>query len=366
MLTSVELCAGAGGQALGLEKAGFGHNALVEIDKHCCATLRHNRPEWNVLEEDVRKFKEVAADYAGIDLLAGGLPCPPFSVAGKQLGPKDERNLFDDALEIVDATRPKAVMIENVRGFLDAVFLDYREKLKGQLSKLGYETDWRLLNASDFGVPQRRRRVLLVGWRGDEAPRLERTHAPADEAAMLGDIDAVRSAGLAGVVIGANLADGRLDVALLERLMRHADGLGVTLHRAFDLVPDPVEALDVAMTLGVERILTSGLVPRAIDGVNLLKQLVDQAGTRLSIMPGSGVTPANVVELLNCSSGTVARGKAGKVARTRRTAKHRPTRYSAAAPKPGSLPNASTNSNTIRIFCNRCGRTRNRSKSSTH
>lgn len=129
-----------------------------------------------------------------------------------------------------------------------------------------------------------------------------------DEAAMLGDIDAVRSAGLAGVVIGANLADGRLDVALLERLMRHADGLGVTLHRAFDLVPDPVEALDVAMTLGVERILTSGLVPRAIDGVNLLKQLVDQAGTRLSIMPGSGVTPANVVELLNCTGAREVHG----------------------------------------------------------
>ena len=165
MLTSVELCAGAGGQALGLEKAGFGHNALVEIDKHCCATLRHNRPEWNVLEEDVRKFKERASEFAGIDLLAGGLPCPPFSVAGKQLGEKDERNLFDDALDIVDVTRPKAGMIENVRGFLDAVFSDYREKLKKQLSKLGYETDWRLLNASDFGVPQLRPRVAIVALR---------------------------------------------------------------------------------------------------------------------------------------------------------------------------------------------------------
>ena len=165
MLTSVELCAGAGGQALGLEKAGFDHTALVEIDKHCCATLRHNRPNWNVLEEDVRLFKERSSDFAGIDLLAGGLPCPPFSVAGKQLGEKDERNLFDDALGIVDATRPKAVMIENVRGFLDAVFLDYREKLKKQLGKLGYTTDWRLLNASDYGVPQLRPRVVIVALR---------------------------------------------------------------------------------------------------------------------------------------------------------------------------------------------------------
>jgi DNA (cytosine-5)-methyltransferase 1 len=162
MVTSVELCAGAGGQALGLEGAGFDHAALVEIDRHCCNTLRHNRPAWNVIEDDLRVFKEDAGQYAGIDLLAGGLPCPPFSVAGKQLGEQDERNLFNDALDIVDATRPRAVMIENVRGFLDAVFHDYRERLKGQLDKLGYKTDWRLLNASDYGVPQLRPRVVIV------------------------------------------------------------------------------------------------------------------------------------------------------------------------------------------------------------
>ena len=162
MLTSVELCAGAGGQALGLENAGYAHRALVEIDKHCCNTLRHNRPEWNVLEEDMRIFRERASDYKGMDLLAGGLPCPPFSVAGKQLGEKDERNLFNDAIDVVDAARPRAVMIENVRGFLDAVFHDYREHLKSQLEKLGYTTDWRLLNASDYGVSQLRPRVVIV------------------------------------------------------------------------------------------------------------------------------------------------------------------------------------------------------------
>lgn len=162
MLTSLELCAGAGGQALGLEQAGYDHVGLVEIDKHCCATLRHNRPAWNVLEEDMRLFKEEATQYQGIDLLAGGLPCPPFSVAGKQLGERDERNLFNDAIDIIDTTRPQAVMIENVRGFLDAVFHDYREHLKNQLKKLGYETGWRLLNASDYGVPQLRPRVVIV------------------------------------------------------------------------------------------------------------------------------------------------------------------------------------------------------------
>lgn len=162
MLTSLELCAGAGGQALGLEEAGFDHQALVEIDKHCCNTLRHNRPKWTVLEEDMRLFKAEACQYKGIDLLAGGLPCPPFSKAGKQLGQADERNLFDDAIDIIDAVRPRAIMIENVRGFLDAVFDDYRVHLKAQLKKLGYHSEPKLLNASDFGVSQLRPRVVIM------------------------------------------------------------------------------------------------------------------------------------------------------------------------------------------------------------
>ena len=162
MLNSIELCAGAGGQALGLEQAGFEHEALVEIDKHCCATLRYNRPDWNVIEDDLRIFKERASDFRGVDLVAGGLPCPPFSVAGTQLGHKDERNLFPDALDIVDAIRPRAVMIENVRGFLDATFSEYREYLRSEFKKLGYRLEWKLLNASDFGVSQLRPRVAIV------------------------------------------------------------------------------------------------------------------------------------------------------------------------------------------------------------
>lgn len=162
MLTSLELCAGAGGQALGLEEAGYEHVGLVEMDRHCCNTLRHNRPGWNVIEDDVRLFKETANKFRGIDLLAGGLPCPPFSVAGKQLGESDERNLFNDAIDIVDAIRPKAVMIENVRGFLDPVFHEYRERLRVDLHKLGYKMDVRPLNASHFGVSQLRPRVVIV------------------------------------------------------------------------------------------------------------------------------------------------------------------------------------------------------------
>lgn len=167
MLNSLEMCAGAGGQALGLEQAGFDHQGLVEIDADCCNTLRANRPQWNVFEEDLRLFKERAGGFKGVDLVAGGLPCPPFSVAGKQLGPRDERNLFPDALDIIDVVRPRAVMIENVRGFLSAVFQDYREGLKKQLKALGYTTDWRLLNASDYGVPQLRPRVIIVAIKSD-------------------------------------------------------------------------------------------------------------------------------------------------------------------------------------------------------
>lgn len=158
--TSLEVCAGAGGQALGLESAGFDHAALVEIEPPACATLRLNRPAWHVIEGDLRNFWGL--HYKGVDLVAGGVPCPPFSKAGKQLGVDDERNLFPEALRLVDECRPRAVMLENVRGLLDAVFADFRQDTEQQLHKLGYTVGWRLLNASDFGVSQLRPRVVLV------------------------------------------------------------------------------------------------------------------------------------------------------------------------------------------------------------
>lgn len=166
-LTSLEICSGAGGQALGLEMAGFDHEALVEIEPPACATLRLNRPNWKVFETDLRTFD--GRPFKGIDLLAGGVPCPPFSKAGKQLGADDERDLFPEALRLVDECRPRAVMLENVRGLLDAVFDDYRNKVEKQLKKLGYQPGWRLLNASDFGVSQLRPRVVFVGIRKEFA-----------------------------------------------------------------------------------------------------------------------------------------------------------------------------------------------------
>jgi len=160
-ISVLELCAGAGGQALGFEMAGFEHVGLVEIDPYACKTLRYNRPKWNVIEQDLRTFD--ASPYIGVDVLAAGLPCPPFSKAGKQLGDQDERNLFPAALDIIKVIRPRAVIIENVRGIMDAVFEDYRNFISGQLE--GYWTDWKLLNASDYGVPQLRPRVNFVAIR---------------------------------------------------------------------------------------------------------------------------------------------------------------------------------------------------------
>ena len=170
-LTCVEICAGAGGKALGLAMAGFVHVALVEYEQEYCNVLKANRPEWNVICADVHKFD--GHPYEGVDLLAGGVPCPPFSVAGKQLGKDDERDLFPEAIRLIREIRPRAVMLENVRGFLDSGFEEYRDHIFTEIKKLGYVTHIKLLNASDYGVPQLRPRVVIVGIRKDQAGAFE-------------------------------------------------------------------------------------------------------------------------------------------------------------------------------------------------
>jgi DNA (cytosine-5)-methyltransferase 1 len=169
---ALELCAGGGGQALGLELAGFEHAGLIENDVSACNSLRLNRPHWNVIEHDL--FQELDLRlFKGIDLLAGGLPCPPFSVAGKQLGQNDERNLFDVGINFVDSIRPRAVMFENVKGMLEPRFADYRAWIDARLKKLGYASQWKLLNACDYGVPQLRPRVLMVALKRENAGEFE-------------------------------------------------------------------------------------------------------------------------------------------------------------------------------------------------
>jgi DNA (cytosine-5)-methyltransferase 1 len=160
---SIEICAGGGGQALGLEEAGFEHCALVEYEPLACQTLRYNRPNWNVIEKDVRSFS--AINYQNVDLFAGGVPCPPFSIAGKQLGRDDERDLFPDAIRLIKECNPKAILLENVKGILSKKFEIYRSHIVNELQELGYECSWKLINSSDYGVSQLRPRAILVAMK---------------------------------------------------------------------------------------------------------------------------------------------------------------------------------------------------------
>lgn len=206
-LTCVEICAGAGGQAIGLDRAGFRHVALVEYESEYCEVLRRNKPDWNVICGDVHEFDGVP--YQGIDLLAGGVPCPPFSVASKQLGENDERDLFPQAIRLISEMRPRAVMLENVRGFLDPKFEKYRSDILRSISRLGYDTQIKLLQASDYGVPQVRPRVVIVGIRKEENapftyPQASRTPAPSVGVALAGLMGARGWTGLSAWIEKAN------------------------------------------------------------------------------------------------------------------------------------------------------------------
>ena len=131
---------------------------------------------------------------------------------------------------------------------------------------------------------------------------------------MRRDMQTAKEAGLTGVVIGANLADGRLDLETLKPLCDHARGLGLqlTLHRAFDLTPDQSEALEAAIALGFERVLTSGGAQTAPQGVQAITGLVRQAAGRISVMPGSGLTPENLANLMRSSGAAEAHGSCGR------------------------------------------------------
>ncbi|MGW5223976.1 DNA cytosine methyltransferase [Nocardia niigatensis] len=204
--TSIEICAGAGGQAVGLHQAGFGHLALVEIDEHAVETLKlnirggGNDTAWategddcRIISKDVKAFEPLTEVTKGgrrlapreLDLLAGGVPCPPFSHAGKQLGKNDERDLFPRMLELVGILEPRAVMIENVRGIMDDKFTDYRKWITTELESGRFGSDsskkgprykvchWGILEASKFGVPQLRPRAILVAFREDVIDKIE-------------------------------------------------------------------------------------------------------------------------------------------------------------------------------------------------
>jgi DNA (cytosine-5)-methyltransferase 1 len=207
-MRSIEICAGAGGQALGLEQAGFDHLALVEMDQHACATLRANRPRWNVIEGDVKSFSASACQ--DIDLFAGGVPCPPFSVAGMQLGGADDRDLFPEALRLIQECQPKAVMLENVRGIFDSKFDDYRQSIIKKLETMNYACDWRLINASHYGVPQHRPRAILIALKQPYAKHFAWPLGVAAPPPTVGQLlfEEMASNGWAGAAAWRNQANG--------------------------------------------------------------------------------------------------------------------------------------------------------------
>jgi DNA (cytosine-5)-methyltransferase 1 len=183
---AIEICAGGGGQAIGLESAGFELVALVEIDKNACATLQTNRPNWNVVERNLTDFS--ATSFEGIDLLAGGVPCSPFTIAGKQLGSSDERDLIPEAIRLFRECRPKALMLENVKGLLDAEFSEYRQGLAKEIENSGYVGYWKLLNACDFGVPQLRPRVVFVAIRKEFSDKFTWSNLSLEKPLTVGEV----------------------------------------------------------------------------------------------------------------------------------------------------------------------------------
>ena len=170
-LSSLELCAGAGGAALGLHAAGFDAMALFEADPHAAETLRRNDFLGEVIEGDLTKtdFRR----YEGVDLVAGGLPCQGFSSAGKRLGRDDDRDLFSEAVDIIDVVRPRAFYFENVKGFKHSKHTDYRAELHDRYQRLGYESRLFTIRGDDFGLPQMRERIAFVGFRDASLRRFQ-------------------------------------------------------------------------------------------------------------------------------------------------------------------------------------------------
>lgn len=256
-LRAIEICAGAGGQALGLECAGFEHELAVELDVNAVNTLKHNRPQWKVVQGDVADPQVWnPADYAPgpdrrqLDLFAGGVPCPPFSIAGKQLGADDERDLFAWAVEQVGVIRPRALLLENVRGLSMPRFAGYRQHVLDRLRAFGYSAEWRLLQASDYGVPQLRPRFVLVAMSTEDfsyfhwpekvgaAPTVGETLRELMKARGWGGADewADQADGIAPTIVGGSKKHGGADLGPTRAKRMWAE-LGVDAYGVHDLAP---------------------------------------------------------------------------------------------------------------------------------
>lgn len=177
--TSIELFAGAGGMALGMEKAGIEHVLLNEIEKNACNTLRFNRPEWNVLEDNIQNID--FSEYKNqVDIVTGGFPCQAFSSAGKKLGFEDTRGtLFFDFARCINEVKPKIFIGENVKGLLTHDKGNTLEVIKQSVTDIGYTLiEPRVLKAMYYKVPQKRERLILVGVRNDLVEHISKFKFP--------------------------------------------------------------------------------------------------------------------------------------------------------------------------------------------
>lgn len=174
---AIDLFSGAGGLSLGLKLAGWDVQTALEIDADAINTHRANMPEVRHLCDDIRDVD--FAEFAGLGLVAGGPPCQPFSVSGKQLGMKDIRDMLPEFVRAVKEARPTAFLMENVRGLATAKFLPYLNNQIKALAALGYDVHWDILSAADYGVPQNRQRLFIVGVPKGVAFRFPKpTHGP--------------------------------------------------------------------------------------------------------------------------------------------------------------------------------------------
>ena len=188
MYTSIELFAGAGGLALGLEQAGFTHIGLVEKDKDAASTLKLNRPDWNILCEDITLLSENNLEAlfnikkGELDLLSGGAPCQSFSSAGKKLGLEDTRGtMFYYYADFLTKLQPKFFLFENVRGLKTHDNRRTFQIILEVFKQAGYTVVFDVLNAWNYGAPQKRERLITIGIRNDIAEKYTYTFPPPHE-----------------------------------------------------------------------------------------------------------------------------------------------------------------------------------------
>ncbi|MDV6281499.1 DNA (cytosine-5-)-methyltransferase [Rhodococcus jostii] len=275
-LSVIEICAGAGGQSLGLEKAGFQHKLAVELNPDAVATLKRNRPKWDVKCGDVAdrtiwdpaKYSP-ASDNGQTDLFAGGVPCPPFSIAGKRLGADDERDLFAWAVEQTPVIQPRAVLLENVRGLSTPRFAGYRQHVLDRFREFGYSAEWQMIHASTFGVPQLRPRFVLVAMPHEYFEHFHWPIAvPGKSALTVGETLrslmaagrwegaaewADKANGIAPTIVGGSMKHGGADLGPTGAKRAWAK-LGVDGHGVADHPPGPGARFEVGPRLTCEMV----------------------------------------------------------------------------------------------------------------